>query len=414
MKWNKVRADLALSTGAQVFYKLLGYIVLAVLARYLSKAEFGEFMFAAGLAGVFVLFTEFGTSNYLIRATGTDPDSASDRFAEVFAARLPLMAVYLLALNVFALVFKPDIFVVIAITSAYIGMKDLYGACSAVLLGLGRVATTVAVYGSGLLLLVAMVLAVVFRDGGLIRILVAYCAWTAYILIVGLLAVRRVVGPVAWKRGARDMLAVLRRSFPLFVLAALAFLHFKIDTMMLGFMKPYTEVASYEAAARLLEASQFLVRPLWMIFLPISAALVAGGELNRLKRLLRRLSVGSAALGVALAAPVIAAAAWIIPTVFGTGFDDSVQVLRVLYLSVPALFMGTVGTFVAVALRREQSTVRIMLVSVVANVVLNALLIPSYGALGAAWTTLVTQTMMAVWMIGLDVRALRRLNRPEE
>ena len=412
MRWSKVRGDLALSTAAQVFYKLLGYVLLAVLARYLTKTEFGEFMFAAGLTGVFVLFTEFGTSNYLIRAAGADPAEAPTRFAEVFAARLPLLAIYLLAVNLFALAFKPDVFVVIAITSVYIGMKDLYRACSAVLIGLRRVGLTVLVYGSGLLLLVGLVLVVVARDGGLIEILLAYCVWTAYILVAGLVTVRSILGRLSWGGRVRGMLAVLRRSLPLFVLAALTLLHFKIDTVMLGFLKPYTEVASYEAAAKLLEASQFLVRPLWMIFLPICAGLVASDQIPRLRTLTTKLSLGSAALGVVLAVPVIAAAAWIVPFVFGSGFDDSVPVLRVLYMSVPVLFIGTVATFLAVALHLERLSVRVMLVSVVANVGLNALLIPGYGALGAAWTTLVTQTMVAVWMMALDVRAVVRLGRP--
>ena len=404
-----MRIDLTLSAASQFIYKVLGYVILALLARYLTKAEFGEFLFAASLAGMFVLFTEFGTSNHLIRETGADPDLASLRFSEVFAARLPLLATYLLAVNAFALVFKPDLLVVIAITSVYVGLKDLYRACAAVLLGVGRVGLTIAVYGSGLLLLVGLVLVVIRRDGGLIEVLVAYCVWTAYIVLAGLAVVWRVVGRPSWSRGSRESRSVLRKAFPLFLLAALTLLHFKVDTVMLGFMRSYSEVATYEAAAKLLEASQFLVRPLWMIFLPICAALVGGRQVPRLKALLRKLSFGSAALGLAVAIPVIAAAAWIIPQVFGTGFENSAPILRVLYMSVPALFVATVATFVAVALHLERAGVRIMMFSVVLNIALNAALIPTWGALGAAWTTLVTQTLVAVWMVGLDVRAMGRL-----
>jgi O-antigen/teichoic acid export membrane protein len=52
LDWRKARSDLSLSFSAQLMYKLIGYVILAVLARYLTPDEFGQFFYAAAVAGI--------------------------------------------------------------------------------------------------------------------------------------------------------------------------------------------------------------------------------------------------------------------------------------------------------------------------------------------------------------------------
>ena len=67
LNWRKVKYDLLLSFSAHFFFKLVGYLVLAIMSRYLEKGEMGEFFVAAALGTFFVQITELGTNNYLMR-----------------------------------------------------------------------------------------------------------------------------------------------------------------------------------------------------------------------------------------------------------------------------------------------------------------------------------------------------------
>jgi O-antigen/teichoic acid export membrane protein len=108
------------------------------------------------------------------------------------------------------------------------------------------------------------------------------------------------------------------------------------------------------------------------------------------------------AVGVAMVAP------WVMPAVWGPEYGDSGPVLRVLYLSLPMLWIGLVGSFLAAALGRERAAALGQGLSLAINLGMNALIIPVLGATGAAWTTLVTQAALALWLVLLVRRTLDR------
>jgi len=405
---SKIRSDLALSFGSQVAYKFVGYLVLAVLARYLSLDDLGKFFYASTLAGVAVLFTELGTSDLLVRAVAQDRARAASWIGQVLSLRVPLLTGYVTLLAAWAWLAEPDLAPVVVLAALYVGMKDLYRACSSVLLGLRSVGTTVVLYGGGMALLLLLVFEVVRAGGGLGAILLAYCGWTAALLSAGLLTVRHRVGSIPLRSGLAGMGPMLRSSLPLFLMAVTSLVHFKVDTLMLGFMRSYQEVAIYEAGAKLLEASRFLVRPLTLIFYPVCAEMAGRAEWTGLRPLVRKIALAAVGLAVTLAAGVIVLAPWIVPAVFGSGFDDSVPVLRILSLSVPFLFLASIGSFLAMVLEVEGRAIGILSLGVAANVGLNAVLIPKFGGVGAAWTTVCSEAIVASGLLILVLRTLHR------
>ena len=52
MTQGKIRRDLLIAFASQLGFKILGFAVLAVMARLLSPAEYGKLMFALTLCGV--------------------------------------------------------------------------------------------------------------------------------------------------------------------------------------------------------------------------------------------------------------------------------------------------------------------------------------------------------------------------
>jgi O-antigen/teichoic acid export membrane protein len=101
------------------------------------------------------------------------------------------------------------------------------------------------------------------------------------------------------------------------------------------------------------------------------------------------------------------AAGLIVRLVWGAAYGDTAAVLRILYLAVPPLYLGFIATFLAGALHREGAAARVLALCLAANVALNLFAIPRWGPLGAAWTTLITETLAASWILWLVYGALR-------
>jgi O-antigen/teichoic acid export membrane protein len=405
---GSTRRDLLISFVSQFGFKLLGFAALALMARRLSQADYGKLMFALTLCGVTVLITDLGASTDLSRRVAAAPAGARRRLEAVLSARLPLLAAYLVLLPVWVVLTKPDALTVAAAIAVFSVCKDVYRSYSSLFLGLHRVGYTVTAYGTSLLVLVTVVALGAATGAGLGWMTGAHVLSGVVLLGVASAIMRLRVGPIRLRCGWRRMKRVFQGSVWLFVLSVAGLVHFAADTLMLGYMQSYEQVARYEAAAKLLEASQFMVRPLTLILLPVCAALASRQQWQDLRRLMHKMFAGMAVLGVATWGFAALLSVPIIRIVYTATYDDSAQVLRVLYLSVPGLYTATVAMLLASSTLREKRAVFIMAVGVALNVAFNLVAIPRYGALGAAWVTVGSQTFVGAWLIADAYRSVAR------
>ena len=408
MTEGRTRRHLLIAFSSQLGFKLLGFAVLALMARGLSQAEYGKLMFALTLCGVTVLVTDLGASTDLSRRVAAAPGGARRRLEAVLSARLPLLAAYLVLLSAWVAVTKPDALAVAVAIAVFSALKDVYRTYSSLFLGLHRVGYAAATYGISLLVLLAAVAAGTMTGAGLAWMTGAHVLSGAVLLAAAAGITRLRIGPIRLRWGWRLMQPVFGRSVWLFALSLAGLAHFSADTVMLGYLQPYEQVARYQAAATLLEASQFAVRPLTLILLPVCAALASRQQWDDLRRLMHRMFAGMAVLGVAAWGFVALLSLPIIRIVYTAAYDDSAEVLRVLYLSVPGLYAATVAMLVASSTMGEKRAVLIMAAGVTLNVALNLVAIPRYGALGAAWVTVASQTFVGVWLIGDAYRSVAR------
>jgi O-antigen/teichoic acid export membrane protein len=247
----------------------------------------------------------------------------------------------------------------------------------------------------------------VARGAGLTGILWGHVVASGLLIVGGLALVRVYVGPVRGGRPTQELGPIVRAALPFFLIDALEVVHFKLDTVMLGFFRPYAEVALYEGSARLLEASQFVMRPLMAVFLPVCTAMAVAERWPELSALAGRLLRWAAVLGALVAAIVLLLATPALTLVYGRGFEAAAPLLRVLSLATPLVYLSFVALFVGNALRLERRAVVLLLGSVALNVALNLLLIPRLGGLGAAITTVVTYALLAALLVRLNLQLLR-------
>jgi O-antigen/teichoic acid export membrane protein len=82
--------------------------------------------------------------------------------------------------------------------------------------------------------------------------------------------------------------------------------------------------------------------------------------------------------------------------VYGPQFRTAGAVLAVLLVSAPLSVLRSLATTAIIAERREDYLLRIVVVSAVVNVVLNIIIVPLWGMLGAAVVTGVTELLRLV------------------
>lgn len=408
MDGKKVRSDLSLAGSLELVQKLVSYFVLAYLARHLDKAAMGEFFFAVAYATVFATLTQLGTGRYLMRRVAEDPDTALDHLGEVLSVRIPLVLATFLLMNAVAWLLMPDQILIVMLASIYVLTRDFYSSFAAMFTGLRLMNYRIATSLTAEVLLVALVIGSVKVGWQLEGILLCYIAANGSMLVLTVLIAALRFGrlQLAWSR------AVWRRvvtpSLVFFIITFLDLLVFKVDTVMLRFMASATAVADYEAAYKFFEVSRVVVRPAAAVFFPIFAQIATQGDWLKFTGLYRQLvfKVGSLGAGISIAAALFAPI--LIPAVWGESYRESIPIMQVLFIAVPALYIAFLGIFLANSLYLERTLVKILLVSLLGNIALNSVAIPTWGATGAAWATVVTEAVLAGWILWVIAASLRQ------
>lgn len=170
--------------------------------------------------------------------------------------------------------------------------------------------------------------------------------------------------------------------------------HYRVDQIMISKIAGSDELGIYSAAYKLVEQ-------LLMIPAIISAVLLPQMALNRKNRELtkNRLSMiyGTTMLAsIGVAVPLMLMADPLIRLAFGAEFSAAGGVLFYLMLGVPFLFLANMsGLYFTVFGQERQAFIR-NVAGLAVNVALNLFMIPRYGAIGAALSTVVSYFMVAV------------------
>jgi O-antigen/teichoic acid export membrane protein len=78
------------------------------------------------------------------------------------------------------------------------------------------------------------------------------------------------------------------------------------------------------------------------------------------------------------------------------------------------VFTGMLAVSIILTLHLEARAIRASAGCIAANVLLNAIGISIWGSTAAAWVTLVTQTLLTVWLARIVLRKLREAPVPDE
>lgn len=200
---------------------------------------------------------------------------------------------------------------------------------------------------------------------------------------------------------------ILSRSWPLMFTLFLFTVYMQIDQVMIRYMLGFESVGYYGAAVRLSTAAY--VMP-WVLSNSLFPAILRSARNNRPMFLRRmqgfyRLLIGSALVLIVL---VWALGEDLVLLVYGQAFAAAIPVLTLHIVASLFVFIGYAAEKWQIAEDRQRYTFYGVGLGSLLNIVLNLILVPRYGIIGAAWATLVAQAFSYHLAFGL-FRATREL-----
>ena len=185
-----------------------------------------------------------------------------------------------------------------------------------------------------------------------------------------------------------------------FAMSIATTIYTNLDNVMLGFMKGDTEVGYYTAAVKIKSVLVNMVTSVSMVLLPRASYYVDKGHLEEFYRMAKK----AMALVVLIAIPcvvyfIIYAQEGIV-LLSGDAFGAAVLPMQIIMPTL--LFIGItniLGLQIMVPLGKEKIVLYSTICGAVADLILNAIAIPIYGAAGAALGTLVAELAVLIYQV---------------
>lgn len=186
-----------------------------------------------------------------------------------------------------------------------------------------------------------------------------------------------------------------------FAMSCASQIYTHLDTVMLGFMDTDTVVGYYNAAVRIKQIMVSVVTSLGMVLLPRASYYIKNKQMDQFSVISRK------SLGFTLLAATSLMLYFILYArdgiYFITASDAFEGAVRPMQLIMPTLlFIGVstvTGIQILVPMGREKIVLYSIICGAVVDVILNLLLIPSYGASGAAAATSIAELVVTVFQL---------------
>lgn len=228
----------------------------------------------------------------------------------------------------------------------------------------------------------------------------AFCIGFAFLASVIPANLRSCATEYDWKRWRRS-------AIPLLFIAGVHVVNAQADILMLAALQGSESAGVYQAAVRGADLAVFSLIIVNMAIEPSLARLYAEGDQGRLQRVVV-LGARVAVLGALL--PSVIMIVWsadLLRLVFGEGFERGAHSLVILVVA--QLINAATGPTLALLNMSgfEAQSLRAMVWGVGANIGLNAMLIPSFDIVGAAFATALSILVWNVLLVTIAKKKLR-------
>jgi len=188
-----------------------------------------------------------------------------------------------------------------------------------------------------------------------------------------------------------------RISTPLLFVAGANMLLTQTDVLMLGVFQNTDMSGIYSVASRLAAMAIFATIALGSFGAPLIAELYSQGKMEDLARIAKTMARVAFACLVPAMIFFLLAGEWVL-ALFGLEFVAAYSPLLILMSGQALASCFGASAMILTMTEHEDAAARVLVGSVVANIILNAVLIPSYGMMGAAIATALTTAVPVATM----------------
>jgi O-antigen/teichoic acid export membrane protein len=390
-------------TGFQKYFRNTGWMFIGQsvmilslfiniwMARHLGPENFGTISYVFAFVGIFSFVANFGLSDILIRDLVQHPEEKNKLLGTAFRLLTFGGIVAFIITNVSAFIFEDKLLIQILIVAySTIFLWSPVNVISAYFQATVQAKQNALAQIIGTLLTSILKIFLLVTNQGVIWLILAFAL--DYVIGTILYIYNYTKSDLDFKQWTYDNTItkrLLSSSSLIMLSTAAGYLLFKVDQIMVKYYLGEAGVGLYAAAVKLSEIWYFIPAIICSSLFP---ALINAKKTNgtTYSERLRKLFLFLGGMAVIIAIPISLLAYWIIKILYGIEYIESVPILQIYIWSGVGLFLMTGINKYLMTENHLKSIFYYNLLAVITNILLNIILIPKIGLMGAAWATLIS------------------------
>jgi O-antigen/teichoic acid export membrane protein len=394
---SKIAKNAAWLFSGQAIGRALRAVIVILAARILGAADWGAFSYALSLAAAFTIFSDIGINALLVREGSRNSELASKYLSTGLAIKLVLISV----LSIFAIAAK-DLIIRIPEATALIpliiavftldSIRDYFCALARSIERMdiearGQIVTNAGIVGFGLLFLII--------DPSSTSLAFGYVLGISIGLFSVLLPLRSYFKGLIKEFSHKLIKEILVSAWPFGLVGLMGVINVNTDILVIGTVGSAVNVGLYAAAQKPIQLLYLIPSLLAAAFFPTLSR--EAGESDKFRSTLEQGLKAAFLFAVPLSVGGLIAARPIISFLYGAEFISSYPSFALLALTTLFVFPSLFFTNALFARNSQKSFYGYLAIGVLANIVLDLLLIPRIGITGCAIATLVVQIALFIY-----------------
>ena len=389
--------------GKNIFYKAVAEILSRLIylfffiymARNLGSSDFGLFSFAFSFAGIFVLLVDPGLNILLTRDVSRDRTLASKYSNNIFTVKILLSFVTLgllwSALHLFG--YDQRTVTVILIMGGFLILNCFFEFFVALSNAYERMDIDVAIKITNKLFVSLFGLTALLLGSGIVSLLHYMVMASIIAVFIAYFIIRKNIINIKLELDWKSLGPMHYNALPMALTAIFSLIYFKVDVVMLSmFSVSNSDIGVYSAAVRLIEVLNVIP----VIFVGGLFPILAGFSNNKkthLEPAFRKSFQYILLVVFFIFAVTVSSSQEIIRIIYGSEYSNSALALSILICTSLFIFPNVLFLNLIVIANKQILNAAFALFCLLLNIILNLILIPRYGFIGASIATVTTDMM---------------------
>lgn len=395
---KNLKQNLIYNITYQVLIMIVPLITTPYLSRILGKDGIGYYSYIYTIASYFVIIIKLGLDNYGNRAIATSKDNKnllSHTFWNIYALQILISLFCIVGYLFFCFFIAKDLNLslifgiyllssMIDITWFIAGMEEFK--INAIRNAVIRVLSTIAIF---------------------IFVKNTSDVYTyAFIISISTFITQLVVWPIVFKYTFyikptfHNVITHLKPNLILFIPILAGTLYRTTGKLMLGSLSTVGELGVFENSDKIIQLPTVFANAAGVVMMPRISNLIINKDTNNIKMIFDKTIGFVFFTSISMSFGIMAISELLVPWYYGTGFEKCIQLFMILS---PACIFSAFGTVIRtmylIPNKKDMVYVNSTFLAAGINIIINLLLIPKLGSIGASLSVLIAEISAFIFQL---------------